>query len=77
MENVVVAVEDGDRELIAAQIFPDVFDGVEFRRVGRQGNESDVVWNGEIFGDMIAGAIEHQSGMGTRRDLPADHGQMQ
>ena len=35
VENVVVTVEDGDREFIATQIFPDVFDRVEFWRVGR------------------------------------------
>ena len=31
----VVAVEDGDRELVAAEVLPDVFDWVEFGRVGR------------------------------------------
>jgi hypothetical protein len=67
VENVVVTVEDGDREFIATQIFPDVFDRVEFWRVGRQRDERDVVRDGEIFGDVITGAIEDEG----RRGCPA------
>src|ERR1039458_8690184 len=62
VEDVVVTVEYGNRELVAAQIFPDVFDWVEFGRVGRQGDEGDVVGNGEILGDVIARTVEDQSG---------------
>jgi len=63
VEDVVVTVEYGNRELVAAQIFPDVFDWVEFGRVGRQGDEGDVVGDGEILGDVIARTVEDQSGV--------------
>src|SRR6202022_5181907 len=56
VENVVVTVEDGDREFIATQIFPDVFDWVEFWPVGRQRDERDVVGAGEFFGEGQTGA---------------------
>lgn len=36
IDDVVVVVEDGDREFVAAQIFPDVFNRIEFGSVGRQ-----------------------------------------
>src|ERR1035437_9857610 len=53
VNNIVVAFEDCDREFVAAQIFPDVFDRVEFGCVGRQWHECDVVRDGEGFGDVI------------------------
>jgi hypothetical protein len=37
INDVVVVVEDGDREFVAAQIFPDVFDRIEFRSVDSMG----------------------------------------
>ena len=43
LDDVVVTVEDGDPELVGAQVGPDVFDRVEFRRVWRQGEKCDVV----------------------------------
>lgn len=77
VDNIVVAFEDCDREFVAAHIFPDIFDRVEFGCVGRQRDEGDVVRDGEVFGDVIARAIEHEGGLAARRDLPADLGQMQ
>jgi hypothetical protein len=77
VEDVVVTVEYGNRELVAAQIFPDVFDWVEFGRVGRQGDEGDVVGDGEILGDVIARTVEDQSGVAAWSDLTTDLGQMQ
>ena len=77
VDDVVVAVEYCDREFVAAQVFPDVFDRVEFGRIGRQRDERDVVRNGEVFGDVIARAIENESGMAAWSDLAADLGQMQ
>ena len=41
IHDVVVAVEDGDREFVAAQIFPDVFDRIEFRSVRRQTHKGE------------------------------------
>jgi hypothetical protein len=50
INDVVVVVEDGDREFVAAQIFPDVFNRIEFRSVGRQ------TYEGDVFGDRERGS---------------------
>ena len=62
-----VVVEDGDREFVAAQVFPDVFDGIEFGRIGRQRNQRDVVRHGEAFGDVITCAVEDEGGFKSCR----------
>jgi hypothetical protein len=70
-------MEDGDRESVAAQIFPDVFDRIEFGCVGRQLDESDVFGDDEIFGDVIAGAVGDDGGVCVGTYLTADLGEMQ
>ena len=77
VDDVVVAFEDCDRKFVAAQIFPDIFDWVEFGCVGRQRDECDVVRDGKVFGDVITCTIEDEGGVGAGRNLPADLGQMQ
>ena len=77
INDVVVVIEDGDREFVAAQIFPDVFDRIEFRSVGWQTHKGDVFRDRERGGNMIAGAIEDESGMATSRYLSADSSEMQ
>src|SRR5258707_4839860 len=72
INDVVVVVEDGDREFVAAQIFPDVFDWVELRRVGWQTDEGDVFGDRERGSNMIARAVEDESGVVTRCHLLAD-----
>lgn len=72
-----VALEDGDGEFVAAQILPDVFDWIEFGGVGRQRNQRDITRDGKFFGNVIAGAVKHEGGMGARGDLAADLVQMQ
>ena len=46
-----VVVEDGDGEFVAAQIFPDVLDRIEFRSVRWQTHK------GDVFGDVSAAAM--------------------
>jgi len=46
-EDIVVIFVDLFGELVATQIFPDVFDGIEFWCVGRLVNKCDVVGHGE------------------------------
>ena len=77
IDDVVVAVKHRDRESIAAQILPDVFHRVEFRGAGRQPDEGDVLGDGEIFGDVIAGAVEDEGGVCAGTDLTTDLGEMQ
>ena len=76
MDDVVVVVEDGDGEFVAAQIFPDVFDRIEFGSVGWQTDK------GDVFGDrerqQYSGRdIEDESGVATGRHLAADSREMQ
>ena len=77
INNVVVVVEDGDREFVAAQIFPDIFDRIEFGSVGWQAHEGDVFGDRERGSNVIAGAIEDESGVATCRHLAADRSEMQ
>lgn len=77
VDDVGVAVEDGDGELVLAQIFPDVLDRIELWRIGRQVQKGDVVGDAEVVGDVPAGAVENEDGVRSRRDLAADLGQMQ
>jgi hypothetical protein len=77
MDDVVVVVEDGDGEFVAAQIFPDVFDRIEFGSVGWQTDKGDVFGDRERGSNMIAGAIEDESGVAICRHLVADSSEMQ
>ena len=56
------------RELVAAQIFPDIFDRVEFWRIGRQQDKGGVIWNDQIETVMPARAVEEQRRMRAWRD---------
>ena len=77
INDVVVVVEDGDREFVAAQIFPDVFDRIEFRSVRWQTHKGDVFGDRERGSYVIAGAIEDESGVAAWRHLAADRSEMQ
>ena len=67
----VVVVEDGDREFVAAQLFPDVFDRIEFRSVSWQTHEGDVFGDRERGSNVKAGAIEDERGVAAWRHLAA------
>jgi hypothetical protein len=77
INDVVVVVEDGDGEFVAAQIFPDVFDRIEFGSVGWQTDKGDVFGDRERGSNMIAGAVEDESGVTTCGHLVADSREMQ
>ena len=72
INDVVVVVEDGDGEFVAAQILPDVFDRVEFGSIGWQAHQSDVFGDRKRGSKMVAGAIEDESGVTACRHLAAD-----
>jgi hypothetical protein len=55
-------------ELVLALILPDIFDRVKLGRIGRQGDESHVFRNNEVFAAMPASAVEDERGVGARRD---------
>src|SRR5207253_9965024 len=59
---------DAQGELVLAQIFPDVFDRVEFRRIGRQVNQGDVVRDHEFARDMPSGSVQKKSRVAALRN---------
>src|SRR3954464_4160052 len=58
VDNVIERVEEAVRQDVLAHELPELFDGVEFRTVGRQPHEGDVVRNGEVTGDVVAGTVD-------------------
>ena len=56
-------VEDAQGEEALAEVEPDPFDGVEFGTVGGQGQEREIVGDGERPFVVPAGAVEHQDGV--------------
>ncbi len=77
VDDVVVGFEDSVREPIVAHELPDVFLGVQFRAFCRQRDDRDVGRDVELAGEMPTGLIDEQRGVGARRDLGGDFGQMQ
>jgi hypothetical protein len=77
VEDVGVAVEDGDGELVLAQILPDVLDRIELRSIGRQVQKGDVVGHVEIVCSVPTRPIEDEDGVRPRGDLAGDLGQVQ
>src|SRR2546428_11101071 len=61
------------RELFFAQLFPDMFHRIELGTVSRLSNESNIVWDPEVFGPMPARLIylHHHKvlGIGARHML--------
>ena len=72
----IVIVEHGDGELVAAQIFPDVFNRVELGRIGRQVQQGDVCGNVEVCRNMVSRAIQDENGMGASGDFLTDFRQI-
>lgn len=75
-DDLVVGLEDTVGEPVLADELPDVFDRVEFRRAGRQGQDGDVVRHGQLVGGVPSRLIEHEEGVGSRPHLGCDLIQM-
>ena len=58
-----MGVEYSDGEFVGAQVLPDVFHGVEFRCIGRQLQERDVIRPPWLFCVMPSRSIHDQQGM--------------
>jgi len=72
VENGVVVIENAVCEMVLTQELPDVLDGIELGRVGRQRQQRDVGWQLDDGFLMIAGAIHDQDGMSARHNGTAD-----
>ena len=75
-DDVVVALEDPVREPVVAQELPDVLDRVELGRARRQGQDGDVPGHDEGAGEVPAGPVEDEDGVGVRRHHGADLGEV-
>lgn len=65
-------------EVVLSEELPDIFGGVEFRRVGRQRQERDVFRHGETFVGLVpSSAVENDDGVSARGDAFADFREMQ
>ena len=73
MKDFVIALPHAVAEPITSEKLPDVFDRVEFRRVGRQRQKGYVRRDDQAFGwPMPAGAIDLQQAVGARCHIAAD-----
>lgn len=68
LDDGVLVIEDADREPVGSQVLPDVLDRVQFRAIGRERDEGDVVGNDQRVSAVPAGSVEHQHGLGAQRN---------
>src|SRR6185369_8088859 len=72
-DNFLIAVPDPFAEFVATEIVPDVLHRIEFRRVGRQGQQRDVVGDAQSAARLVpTGTVAHHDGMRAKRNLCAD-----
>ena len=72
IEDVFVVGENPVGEPIIAHVLPDVLDGVEFGRLGRQRDERYVFRHGQLRGDVPSGPIHEQNGVSAGLDGKRD-----
>jgi len=64
--------------MVLAQELPDVLDGVQLGRIGRQLEEADIAWDPQLFASLVpSGSVEEQDGVTVLRHLAADFLEMQ
>jgi hypothetical protein len=77
LQEQLISVPNAVTEKVATQEFPYILHRVQFRRIGWQRQEADVVGHRQSFSWLVpAGAVEEQHGVGARRNLTADLFQM-
>jgi len=77
VDDVVVGCEDAVRKPVLAHKLPDVFDRVQFRAFGWQGDDGDVGRDFKLVRSVPSGLIHQHDGVGTRRDRLRYFSQMQ
>jgi hypothetical protein len=77
VDDVVAAFEDPVREPVVPHILPNVLDRIEFGRFGGQWDERHVFGHVQLCGDVPAGLIHEQHGVGSRLNVKRDLLQMQ
>ena len=69
IDDIVVRFEDAVREPVVAHKLPDVFDGVQLGRFGRQWQDGDVFGNEEIVRHVPSCLIHYEDGVGIVCDV--------
>jgi hypothetical protein len=78
LDDGVVALPNPQAEPIAAKIFPDILEGIEFGCVGRQPQQAEVGGHTQALARLVPpGTVTDQHGMGLGADLLANLGQVQ
>lgn len=72
VDDVVIVLEDPVGEVVVAHELPEVFNGVELRRFGRQRQERQVRRSLKRLGEVPAGLIKQHDGVVAGLDLGAD-----
>src|SRR6266849_5027771 len=73
VEDGFVAIPDPHAELIAAKIFPDILEGIEFWCVWRQPKQAEVAGHSQALARLVPpGTVTDQHGMGVGADLLAN-----
>jgi len=76
VEDVVVGLEDTVRKPVVAYELPKILDRVQFGRLGRQRHQRNVVGDEELRRHVPACLIKQDDGVGARRDVAGDLGEM-
>ena len=64
VDDIVIGFEHAIREPVGANVLPDVFDRVQVRALGWQGQQGEIVGDDEGVRAMPARAVEDEHGMG-------------
>ena len=67
---------DADRQIVFAQVLPDVFDGVHFGGEWRLFDECKIWRDDKCPAGMPSGTVENDDAMGSRRYAGGDCGEM-
>src|SRR2546426_1744617 len=77
VDEIVVGFEDAVGEPVVAHELPDVLDRVELWALRRQQNDGDVGRHEEARGQVPAGLVDQEDGVGSGRDGCGDLGEVQ
>jgi len=77
VDEIVVGFEDAVGEPVVAHELPDVLDRVELWAFRRQQNDGDIGRHEEARGQVPAGLVDQEDGVGSGRDGCGDHGEVQ
>ena len=77
VDEIVVGFEDAVGEPVVAHELPDVLDRVELWALRRQQNDGDIGRHEEARGQVPAGLVDQEDGVGSGRDGCGDLGEVQ